>query len=178
MKPSELRPIINSDFQLWEAASTIEDEGVLTKEIDLPYGIGSFVLNFQGVDDATGRRNAAAMWGQAIRDIVDETIGDEAVTARAAQRAALTGEDDGAYGGPSESYPDDAKGEEILNEEAVQASGIPTTFSANPSNRLDELRGARDAHTKAARQLDREIAALTAYMEVMNDPTTDETPQD
>lgn len=176
MTLTELREIQNSDFKLWEAAKTTEAGGVLTKEVDLPYGIGLFVLNFQGVEDATTRRNAAAMWGQAIRDEIENTIGNDAVTASAAQRTALLGGDDGEDGGPSKPYQDDAEAAEVDEEEAVSTFSTPATFSANPSRRLDELRRARDGHAKAARAIDLEVQALTAYMEVMNaNTTTDET---
>ena len=176
MSPSELLEIIQSDFKLWENSETEVVGDTIKKTIHLPHGIGEFSISFGGITNATGRRNAAAMWGESIREEVDNAIGDEAVTARAAQRAAYSSEDDGAHGGPSEPNQDVPKGEAILDEEAIQALGKPTTFSTDPSCRLDELRAARDGHKEAASALDLEIKALTAYMEVMNADTKTDAP--
>jgi hypothetical protein len=168
MNIDQLRAIYQSDFKLWESASTVEEGSVITKTLDLPYGIGEVTLGFEGVKDAAGRRNAAGVWGQAVRDAIDNAVGEESVSARAAQKAARVSTDDGGYGGPSEPRQDDARQEEVPAEEAVPTLGGPSTLSTEPSNRLDELRDFRNQLAKRIKGLDLEIKALQAYVEVMN----------
>jgi hypothetical protein len=176
MNETELRSILHSDFKLWARADTEEDGSTLTKTIELPYNIGTFTLSFKGINNAEGRRNAAGIWGVSIREAVENAIGEESVTARAAQRAAQVSEDDGTHGGLGQPDPNVPKGEATSLTEAVPALSPLAEISTDPSSRLDELRRARDGHRKAAKALDLEISALTAYMEVMNANTqTDET---
>lgn len=175
MTPSELNSIIQSDFKLWEKADTVQDGGTITKRLVLPHGIGDFQISFEGVNNAEGRRNAAAVWGDAVRNEVDNKIGDESVTARAAQRAAQAGEDTSRYTGPGEPDKDDAGPEEVSAKDSVQTHGEVATFSTDPSDRYDELVRYRGQLADKIKGLDIEIKALGAYMEVLNAQEDSET---
>lgn len=173
ISPRELNQMMQSDNKLWERSSTVEEGGVLTKSIELPHGIGLFTISFEGVKDAAGRRNAAGIWGESIRDAVNDAIGDEAVTARAAQRAATISEDTGGI--ISSSGSNTLRPEQVSQEEAVPTLSTIATGGAASSDRLHELLAHRAAlegtvedTLKRIKGLDLEIKALEAYMEVMN----------
>lgn len=178
MNERDLRGILQSDFQLWERSETVEDGGMVTKIISLPHGIGDFRLTFEGINNAQGRLSAVGIWGQSIRDAVNDAVGDEAVSARAAQKAARVGPDDGNYGGLSESDPYDAGAVPVPAQETVSPLSEPATLSTDTSNRIDELRRFRVECAKRIKGLDLEIKALSAYLEVMNaQQDTTETPR-
>ena len=170
MTIDELRAILQSDFSLWEQSQTLdEDEKGLTKTVMLPYNIGQFTIRFEGINNAETRRGAVAAWGDSIRDAVETAIGEESVSARAAQKAARASYDDGGDGGLGSPDTHDAREEAVVEKEAVQASISPPTLSAEPSDRLNELIGFRNDLTKRIKGLDLEIKALTAYVEVLNE---------
>ena len=168
MNAEELREIYQSDFKLWERANTEEDGIVITKSLHLPYGIGEFTLGFEGVKDAAGRRNAAGVWGQAVRDAIDDAIGEDSVTARAAQKAPRVSEGDGGHGGLGQPNPYDAGQEEVPEKEAIPSFSGAAAGSTAAGDRLDALRRERDGCAKRIKGLDIEIKALQAYVEVMN----------
>jgi len=166
MTPDSLRSILNSDFKLWESADTVEEGKTVTKTMDLPYGIGEFSLTFEGIGDAGGRRNAAGIWGEAVRNEVENKISDASVTARAAQKAALSGANDG---GDRTSDGGFAGGSEAVSDtKTVSAFSPPSTLAADPDRRLHELRDYFSSLRGESRRVEREIKALTAYMEVLN----------
>lgn len=168
MDADKLRGILNSDFKLWSEASTAVDEGVVTKTILLPHGIGEFTLVFEGADNAQGRRNAAGIWGKSIRDAVDNAVGEESVSARAAQGAARTSTNDGDDGRRSSTDAHDAAAATILAAEAVSTFGEVTSSYAVACDKLDGYTRRRNEAAKLIKGLDLEIKALQAYMEVMN----------
>ena len=171
MNEEQLREILQSDFKLWEAASTTmvgADADRLVKEIDLPYDIGLFSVTFEGVKDATSRRDAVAQFAATVRNEIDNRIGEAAVTARAAQRPSRVGSVygelsgiDGECAGRAEAIPDT---------EAVPTSGAnPFASGDDPVARLDALReefGVCVARTTVIR---REVRALEAYIAVMQE---------
>jgi hypothetical protein len=164
----ELRAVIQSDFKLWEQSGTVTEGGTITKVVDLPYGIGHYELIFEGIKNAETRRNAAAIWGQSIRDVVDSAIGDEAVTSRAAQAAARASEDDGQDGRLINGHQNDARSAEVPTETSVPTLSSAPAISSDPSSQLDDIRRRRDEYLRIAKGLDLEIKALAAYVEVMN----------
>ena len=168
MNDKQLRAILQSDFKLWEQAELKEEGGVVTKTTFLPHGIGKFELAFEGINNAEGRRSAAAIWGQSIRDAVEDAVGDASVTARAAQKAAGIGSDDGEDGGLGSPSTDDAEATEVPETDTVSTFSSTAEVGADTSSRLDELRAERDRLVRNAKRLDLEIKALAAYMEVIN----------
>ena len=173
--PRELNQMVQSDNKLWENAETIDTgNGTLTKTLFLPHGIGQFSLTFEGVHDAAGRRNASGVWGESVRYAVEEAIGDEAVSSRAAQAAALAGTDTSRI--LSSDGSNTLRSEPVPSQEAIPTLGEAPTSGATPSDRLHELVAYRatledlitEAH-KRLKGLDREVKALEAYKEIMND---------
>ena len=165
MDEKELRAILNSDFKLWNAADTVEEGNVVTKTIELPYGIGPFTLSFEGAADAKGRRNATSIFGQSVRDAVEERISEESITARAAQKAAMASEDSG--GGDSGDGGDTPGSGDVSTQEAVSAFGTATTFDTDPARRLHELRELAAKHSLESKRLLTEAKALEAYLEII-----------
>lgn len=167
MNSQELNEILQSDFKLWELADTAEEDGVVSKTLSLPHGIGEYTLRFEGINSADKRRAAATLWGESIRSAVADAISEESVTARAAQRAAYRVEDDDRESDSSESS--DREPAEVSGAEAVPSSSEDIdSIGADPANRLDALRGAIGHHEKRLRELRLEVKALEAYMEVIN----------
>lgn len=173
MDARTLRNILNSDFKLWEQAHTAEDGAVITKSLDLPYGIGVLQQSFEGVNNAEGRRNAAVIWGEIVREAVDDAIGEESVSARAAQASSRVSPDDGGDGGPSIPNPYYAGEEALFAEGPVQTLGEATEGSATAGSRLNDLRRQRSEYARRIRGLDLEIKALQAYVEVIDEAKKD-----
>lgn len=98
MDIKEVLDLMHSDFKLWERA-TSEDlgEGVVAKTITLPWGIGEYTVNMEGMNDANKRREAVAAFGNHIRDVIEERIDDEAITSRAQAAAARAKQDDSGH---------------------------------------------------------------------------------
>ena len=171
MNEEALREILQSDFKLWEAASTNLLAGAsnrLVKEIDLPYDIGPFSVTFEGVKDAASRRDAVAEFAATVRNEIDNRIGEAAVTARAAQRPSRVGSITSELHGPDGPHP--FVSEAMAGPKAIPAYGQGSfTISDDPVTRLDELREEYGVCTARATAIKREIRALEAYVQVMEE---------
>ena len=76
MNEQQLHAILQSDMKLWETAeTTMDNEGTITKVIDLPYGIGEYSVTIEGVTNAEKRRAAVTGFGGSVRDVVGRVIG-------------------------------------------------------------------------------------------------------
>ncbi len=84
MNEEQLRAILHSDMKLWDACA--EENG--ERFLELPYGIGRVAISMEGIDDGAKRAAAVGSFGDYIRSQVEDKIGNDAVTARAQQRAA------------------------------------------------------------------------------------------
>ena len=99
MTEQEVLDMMNSDYKLWSKASDKElGNGVVAKTITLPWGIGEYTINMEGMDDANKRRAAVNAYGEHIRGIVNERIDDTAITSRAQVAAARSEQDDSGHG--------------------------------------------------------------------------------
>lgn len=168
MNATELNEIMNSDMKLWERAETEtkDSNSTVKKSLDLPHGIGLYSITFTGVTDAEKRRSAMQQWGDFVRAEVQNRIDDEAVSARAAQRAAKVSEDasrrDAEHGGGASGAAS------VPNTEAVPAhEPNPFTSREAAASRINECRGRIDYYTAQLEELRLEMKALTAFAEVM-----------
>jgi len=183
MNAEQLRAILQSDFKLWEAATSKDESPTsVTKVIDLPYNIGITTVTLEGMDDANKRRSALAGFGDYIRGLVDNAVGEESITARARQKAARDGDRDGGQsdGGGSHTsrrgrtFP--IKAEEILDPEAM-ASPDATAFG--PEDMAFRAEFLRTNILGLLEELDdnqRELRGLEAFLEVYNASTHKKTP--
>ena len=89
MEINEALNIMSSDFKLWERAT---DEptgaGKIRKTLNLPWGIGEYVVDLEGMNDASKRRAAVSSYGELIRRVIKERTDDTNVTSRAQTAAA------------------------------------------------------------------------------------------
>lgn len=174
MNAVELNEIMQSDMKLWDMASKSQnDKGQLVVKTELPHGIGEYVIAFEGVDNGIGRRGAMEQWAASIRGAVDDAIGEESVTARAQQSAALTGGEAGelyAIGGPNSGGTTTISDRPTIqtHEEKLDALG------KDPATRLDGLQRLCSEYTGHVRSMQQEMKALQAYVEVMNEFTSDQ----
>ena len=161
MNEREIMGIMQSDMQLWEqAVTTDEGEGVITKTLDLPWGIGPFNVTLEGMTNAEKRRAAVASFGETIRAAINDKIGDEAITARANQAVATVR----AAGGVD--YNDQVV--QPYNDPVVQPSAQVVLPTANDI--LDRINEIKDyiAYTKKALTLEeRELRALVAFRDAL-----------
>jgi hypothetical protein len=99
MEIKDALDIMNSDFKLWEYAAD-EDlgNGTIAKTITLPWGIGEYTVNMEGMNDAIKRRGAVSAYGEHIRGVINERINDESITSRAQAAAAEPEPIDSGYG--------------------------------------------------------------------------------
>lgn len=180
MNKKEALGLMQSDMKLWEAAST-EDVGdaAIKKVINLPWGIGEVEVTLEGLTDAGKKRSAITSYGEYIRGIIDEQINDEAITARASQKAALAGEDTGGIvdgsgndsAGPRGPYP--GKPTKVVDTEAMETLNVIT---AGPEAVADRAIYVREQIRKVADNLiglKRELAGLEAYLEVYNNENSE-----
>ena len=177
MTPAKLNEILQSDFKLWEASSTTEDGDTLVKSVLLPHGIGQFELSFTGVTNGASRKAAMEVWGATIRDAVDNAVGDEAVTARAAQAAALAGAPtDTIYAGRGAS----TRGpEKVSDKETVPAHESLVIPSGDTiSDLIDGVRTRIADNKKALDRDSRELRALLAFKEALDYEDITEVPTD
>jgi hypothetical protein len=87
--------IMQSDMKLWERAEKNPvDGGGVALSLHLPWGIGLYTVNLEGMGDAKGRRNALGAYGEHIRGVIKERIDDESITSRAKSAAARSEQDD------------------------------------------------------------------------------------
>lgn len=98
MNERETLDIMASDMKLWEAAQSKPlGPHSVEKTLELPWGIGTVVVNMEGMTDATKKREAVGAFANYIRGVIKEARDDDAVTARAkaavARREPLDGED-------------------------------------------------------------------------------------
>lgn len=167
MNKEELLNIMQSDFKLWERAVEEEvSEGVITKTLNLPYGIGEYSLTFEGMNDAGARRNAVGIFGECVRKEIENKIDDDSVTARAAQKAARVGQDSSRVLGE---VRDDSEGGQ--KEDVAAANGAPAVVESGSADFATILSGLRRGIAEYERQLTvwrREAKALEAALEIMN----------
>jgi hypothetical protein len=184
MNEKELREILQSDMKLWDSAETTEDGNAVTKVLDLPYGIGRTEVRLEGLDNGAARRSACEGFGSYIRELVNERIGDEAVTARAKQAAAKAGTDTG--GVPDErgddparqGWEDDGGATPVPNQKAMASHDVVAFTPEGMARRADavrELVGTYEEHLDALRL---ELRGITAYLETLDAPGHKKTPQD
>ena len=172
MNVNTLRAILQSDFKLWENAETEVDGTAVIKTIDLPYNIGPFTLRFEGVDSGSKTRAAAEMWGASVRAEVDSQIGEESVTSRAAQKAALALPPTDIYhGGDGDG---EAKSGQVPDEETVPTYGQDAlTTGDDIVDRLVRIRARIAGNKKALDRDSRELRALEAFKEVLDGDQTE-----
>jgi len=173
MNAVELNEILQSDMKLWDIAEkTTNDKGQLIVKTELPHGIGEFVITFEGVTNGLKRRAAAEQWAANIRGAIDEAVGDEAVTARAEQAAARAGGDAGEL---SPATGNDRDGSTPIPDSAsVQAhEEHADPVGEDIPSRYARLSGEHAALIARQRVIERELKALTAYMEVINAQSED-----
>lgn len=122
MEIKEALNLMNSDFKLWEKADTKDlGGGKIAKTLDLPWGIGEYTVELEGMNDSNKRRAAVGAYGEHIRGIIKERTDDEIVTSRAkaaAARAEFADSTDSDSLGTDEGLRD-----ESVPTEAVQAAG-------------------------------------------------------
>jgi hypothetical protein len=175
MNEQELREILQSDMKLWDRAETTEEGNTVTKVLDLPYGIGRTEVRLEGLDNGAARRSACEGFGSYIRDIVNERIGDESVTARAKQAAAKASEDTG--GVPDESgddsarrgWEDDGGAASVPDSETVASHDVITFDVTAMGNRANAIRERLAVYAEDMDTLRRELRGIEAYLEVYND---------
>jgi len=182
MNEKQLQGILNSDMKLWELAETSEEGDVVTKTLDLPYGIGKTEVRLEGITDGVKRRTAVQGFGDYIRGVVEERIGEESVTARAKQAAAKVstnasyvpdgGGDDpfrpgGPLGGAAETIPD---------KETVASPNVVTFDHTQMANRASAIRERLEIYAEDMDTLRRELKGIEAYLEVYDAPAHKKTP--
>lgn len=166
MNEIEFLQIMQSDSKLWDYAETVQDGGAVTKTLQVPWGIGEVSVTLEGMGDVNGRRAAFSAFGEYIRGLVNDRISEEAITARAEQADKRTGATSDRQ--PDSTSPSPEESAEILSKEAVEAHDGPSTYSADPSIRLVELRAASDRAKAFIESTETEVRALEAYMEIIN----------
>ena len=161
MNENELNAILHSDMKLWEAAEDVPSASGITKKLELPYGIGPFEITFEGISNAEERRAALVTWGVHVRGAIEEAVGDEAVTARAAQSPARLREEASRDVGGANT---DGVRNQVPQASGQEAVATPNVFALGPEavrDRVDEI-------NSTIRRLRAELAGLNAYLEVMD----------
>jgi len=125
-----------------------EEDG--EKFLELPFGVGRVAISLEGIDDGAKRAAAVGSFGDYIRGRVADRISDEGITARVGSKAARAPVD-----------------EPVTDVDAAQ----------DPMDRLKTLRQGRIEADQYIKSAAKEIAALTAYEEIMNASPDTETPQ-
>jgi len=139
----DILDIMNSDFKLWEhATDTPADNGGVTKTLHLPWGIGDVTVTMEGMTDAGKKREAVGAYGNYIRQLIDERINDDAVTARAKAAAARREPADGADS-------DSVSPNQRLRDAALQA---PAHESASEAHERDAQGSADFGESLTARR--------------------------
>ncbi len=143
MNEAQLRAILHSDMKLWDACT--EENG--ERFLELPHGIGRVAISMEGIDDGAKRAAAVGSFGDYIRSQVKDKVGEEAVTARAKQKAADTLD---AGGEPSVERGIDnttvglgwepGNFSEVSDKETVAAPNVLTTGPEELARQTDELR--------------------------------------
>lgn len=162
MNESELNEILQSDMRLWESAAHMkETKDSVTMVMDLPHGIGVTEVTLEGLTDATKRRDAVSAFGNHIRNIVENKIGDDAITSQAEYKRALA---------------------EPVEEPVVVIPDAPAMVAviSGPEAVAEQLELVKkqlltleDTRIK----LTMELMGLQAYMEATNAPTDKGTPE-
>lgn len=174
MTETEFLAILASDSKLWELAGTNVNEDGMTKTLDIPWGIGKIEVTLEGVDNAAGRRAAFSAFGDYVRGLVDDKTSDDAVTAKAEQALARAGSEPDRL--PDSGRTGIGRPAPLPDQETMATYDVPATLSADPANRLSELRRAvRGAEDFVAKTLV-EIKALEAYVEIINASAHKEAP--
>ena len=182
----EVYAMMQSDMKLWESATTEHKGSTITKAVILPFGIGEFRVNFEGVDNGIKRRAAAEQWGAMVRERVKDRVGDESVTARAQQAAALRQSEGEAEGlgssdnghGTGDSAPVGLQDQSAVLPAAsafpVQAHGGPAQDDQGPQGtdfaaRAEWLRGRIGEGERQLKGWRRELKALDAALSVLGE---------
>jgi len=176
MKETEALDMMNSDFKLWEQASD-EDlgNGVVAKTITLPWGIGEYTINMEGMNNALKRRAAVEAYGAHIRGVIKERIDDTAIVGRAQAAASRTeqvnSEDSnrvsGIVGVRDEEFPQTHATEttEAHHKDAEEAFNFGddlTATRAQVSGRIERL-------TDELAHLCRQLRGIDAALKAMED---------
>lgn len=159
---------MQSDIQLWEKALTQETDETLTKTVTLPYGIGVYSLTFERPASGEQRRFAAATWAESIRTAINDVIGEDAVTARAAQAPARSSESNDSINSSGGTGAHTEAGGTQAVEGSVPSLGGFADHATECSYRLDAIRDEIMRTQKKLADLKKEQRALSAYMEVIN----------
>ena len=166
---------MNSDMQLWEAADSKDlGNGKVEKTINLPWGIGVTSVVLEGMTDASKRRSAVGAYGDYIRGVINDKIGEENVTARAQQKAASLSEDSSRETDSRESDnggAHESERQETADKEPVQTPQAVTGGELEPDARLADLQKRVGEANNFIQRAKKEIAALEAYVEIMNNST-------
>ena len=161
MNESELNDALNSDMRLWDAAAKTDDgQDSISLLLDLPYGIGETSVTLQGLDNAEKRRDAIGVYGNYIRNLIENKVGDDAITSKAAYQRAL-----------AEPVQEDV----VVASQAVVANPI-LAGPAAVEERLKEVVGLILELVDQNKELTRELLGLQAYMEATHAPTDKGTP--
>lgn len=141
----ETLDMMHSDFRLWERAQKEQVGSTLSLTLVLPWGIGRRQMNLEGITNAESQRKAVSTFGEWIRSLIDEATNDEAVTSRAAAKAARAEQDDsGRSAGGLPPVPEDT-GDKA---EALESAGIPHQEDAFGPVGLRETLAARRAYCR------------------------------
>ena len=174
MDIKEALAIMSSDFKLWERA---EEEqlggGKVAKTLTLPWGIGSYTVELEGLNDAGKRRSAVSAYGEHIRGVINERINDDAITSRAKAAAArselASSEDSDSVSAdeglrdtavPTEAVPGADEAHEADVEEDVDFGASLAARRVEVSEGIDRLTGQLDRLCKELRGIDAAIKAM------------------
>lgn len=167
MTEQELQDILQSDMRLWETAGTKDNTGEsVTKVMDLPYDIGLTEVTLQGLTDAGKRRDAVSSFGNYVRSLVDEKVGEAAELereAKALQKAAMAEPVAGEW------VPIDVEGASLLKPFLT-----PDTVKERLQQVVSELLELKDREIA----LTLELNGLSAYMEAYDGTEVGHKPED
>lgn len=176
MEIREVLDIMNSDFKLWEQATSEDlDGGRVAKTIILPWGIGEYRIVLEGMTNADTRRGAVSAYGDHIRGLIDDRINDQAITSRAQVAASKaepidSGDSDGSSGGlgvrdTGVPTPDDEEAEEAHDEDASR----PSNWGDDIATQRAQVEGEIDRHTIELSRLLRQLRGIDAAIAAMKD---------
>jgi len=184
MTEQELQAILQSDMKLWDAAETTEAGNTIVKTLNLPYGIGRKEVTLEGLDNASARRSALESFGNYIRGVIEDKIGEESVTARAIQKAARAS--DGSSHSPDVIGVDISRPggtQPVLPTEMVDTEAVETfdVFTSGPEALADRIAALRETITVYEGHLETlkfQLRAGVVLQELYHDASTHKkTPQ-
>lgn len=183
MEIKDALDIMNSDFKLWENAVSEElGNGRVAKTITLPWGIGEYRVELEGMNDATRRRSAVSAFGEHIREVINDRIDDESITSRAKVKSARVEQDhssnsDGLGGelrvleSPVQEEADEDT-EEAHEELTARSIGLREVLVIRRTEIIDDIdffNKRRDAAAKELGLLAIDLVAVNAGLEALGD---------